>query len=178
MEQLVKWLHSKETAHPIEKAAIFHYKFVAIHPFDDGNGRLARLLMNLILMKDGYMPCIIKNSHRLKCLNRLNEMNKSGKYNGFVKFVAEELFGSMEIAANILNGKETKEAYGETKLNRDERDALILEVVEKKPLSIGQIESIVSAIKRPTLKSDLKRLVRGGRIKQKGFKKGVVYFTL
>ena len=45
--------------HPLVLAATFHYRFVAIHPFDDGNGRMARLLTNLILMQHGFVPVII-----------------------------------------------------------------------------------------------------------------------
>lgn len=52
MEQLMEWYSEhKGTLHPVELAAEFHFRFVYIHPFSDGNGRTARLLMNLILMK-------------------------------------------------------------------------------------------------------------------------------
>lgn len=61
MEQLVQWYHQqKDKLHPITLAAQFHFKFVYIHPFSDRNGRTARLLMNLILMKYGYPPAIVK----------------------------------------------------------------------------------------------------------------------
>ena len=56
MTDLLDWYRDQEAAgeHPIIIAAAFHYRFVRIHPFDDGNGRMARLLMNLILIKRGY----------------------------------------------------------------------------------------------------------------------------
>ena len=71
MEQLMKWYDEhKENLHPVELAAEFHFRFVYIHPFSDGNGRTARLLMNLILMKYGFPPAIVKaaNDARIEIL--------------------------------------------------------------------------------------------------------------
>ena len=54
MHDLMDWYKqaaANPAIHPVVLAALFHHKFVAIHPFDDGNGRLARILMNLIIMK-------------------------------------------------------------------------------------------------------------------------------
>lgn len=62
MGDLMAWFHreaDKAELHPLILAATFHYQFVVIHPFDDGNGRMARLLMNLIFMQYGYPPVII-----------------------------------------------------------------------------------------------------------------------
>jgi Fic family protein len=48
------YVRSKDSVHPVESAALVHLKFVTIHPFSDGNGRIARLLMNFILNRAGY----------------------------------------------------------------------------------------------------------------------------
>ena len=62
MTDLIDWYRTKEREreHPIIIAATFHYRFVRIHPFDDGNGRMARLLMNMILIKHGYTVSLIR----------------------------------------------------------------------------------------------------------------------
>nr|WP_326116505.1 Fic family protein [Paenibacillus alginolyticus] len=61
MEKLVQWYHEqKDKLHPVELAAQLHFQIVCIHPFSDGNGRTARLLMSLILMKYGFPPAIVK----------------------------------------------------------------------------------------------------------------------
>ena len=62
MGDLIDWYRAKEREgeHPIIIAATFHYRFARIHPFDDGNGRMARLLMNMILIKHGYTVAIIQ----------------------------------------------------------------------------------------------------------------------
>src|SRR5438876_9618624 len=63
MHELVEWFRKekqKPDVKPVILSALFHYRFIRIHPFDDGNGRVARILMNFILMQFGYPPVIIK----------------------------------------------------------------------------------------------------------------------
>ena len=54
MRALVNWYKKDKTTHPLVKCALFTYEFVSIHPFQDGNGRLSRLLSSLLLLKNGY----------------------------------------------------------------------------------------------------------------------------
>jgi Fic family protein len=91
MIQFIEWLNSNQLlneAHPIQIAALAHYKFVFIHPFYDGNGRTGRLLMNLILMKFGYPPVIILKEERLQYYDYL-EMANQGDIKPFVRFIAK-----------------------------------------------------------------------------------------
>ena len=62
MENYKQWCN----LHPIVKACYLHGEFVKIHPFVDGNGRTARLLLNFELIKNGYPPVIIKNEDRVE----------------------------------------------------------------------------------------------------------------
>ncbi|MEW6295577.1 MAG: Fic family protein [Candidatus Diapherotrites archaeon] len=71
MKKLIKWYNNENKMHPLKKAAHFHGKFERIHPFEDGNGRVGRFIINVILVKNGYAPLIIRKSQRiayLKCL--------------------------------------------------------------------------------------------------------------
>lgn len=89
MEKLCDWINDQfEKTHPIIIAAVAHYNMVRIHPFDDGNGRGARILMNLILIAKGFPPAIIKNENRRKYLETLMEADK-GDLNRFTEFIAE-----------------------------------------------------------------------------------------
>lgn len=91
MEKLVQWYHEqKDQLHPIELAAQFHFQFVYIHPFSDGNGRTARLLMNLILMNDGFPPAIVKaaNDARLKYYETLEEASIRDNLKPFIQLIA------------------------------------------------------------------------------------------
>jgi Fic family protein len=75
-------------------AAIFHHRFVAIHPFDDENGRLGRILMNLILMRKCYPPAIVKLKDRDSYYFALNNAN-AGDYNLIVEYIADSLKNSL-----------------------------------------------------------------------------------
>lgn len=65
-------------SHPVEIAAEAHYRLVTIHPFIDGNGRTARLLMNLILLQNGYPPALIRTRDRIPYLKSLEKAQLGG----------------------------------------------------------------------------------------------------
>jgi len=79
MTEFEHWLSDMEEKvfilgiiHPVEFAAQAHYRLVKIHPYPDGNGRLSRLLMNIILMRAGYPPTLIRVEDRRKYFGALN----------------------------------------------------------------------------------------------------------
>ncbi len=76
--------------HPLIKAALLHGEFVFIHPFVDGNGRTARLLMNFEAMQKGYLPIIIKTNARAKYYEALDKAMVTHDYTDFVKLIASE----------------------------------------------------------------------------------------
>lgn len=88
MEKLIINYNDWKKFHPIIRASLLHGELVKIHPFVDGNGRTARLIMNMELMKNGYVPVIIKKEKRLKYYELLDVAHNSGDYTEFVKFVA------------------------------------------------------------------------------------------
>lgn len=89
MNEFNDWLLSREPEilHPIEFAALAHYKLVYIHPFTDGNGRTGRLVMNSILMRAGFPPVIIRYQDRHEYYEYLNLANH-GDMRPFIRFVA------------------------------------------------------------------------------------------
>ena len=105
MENLCNWINKNENnIHAIELASIAHYNMVRIHPFDDGNGRGARLLMNLILIRKGFPPTIIKNENRRKYIESLAEGDR-GELNKFVEFVVESCINTQEMTLNDLKNR-------------------------------------------------------------------------
>ena len=105
IEFLCKWINENlKSEHAIIVAAIAHYNMVRIHPFDDGNGRGARILMNLILVKKGYPPAVIKNEQRRQYLDALKDGDQ-GNLLSFIDFVAKSLFAIQKIVITDLNNK-------------------------------------------------------------------------
>jgi len=95
MHDLIEWYRQKREAqdiNPVILAAEFHYKFIRIHPFDDGNGRVARILMNFILMQDGFPPAIIKTEDKGNYYAALQQAD-SGIYEAFFDYIAKNLVG-------------------------------------------------------------------------------------
>lgn len=79
----------KNNLHPVELAAIVHVDFVKIHPFADGNGRTARLLMNLELIKAGFPPAVLPVERRLEYYEALDKAHTENDYKFFLKMMKE-----------------------------------------------------------------------------------------
>jgi len=94
---------SKTKNHPVEFAAIIHKELVTIHPFIDGNGRAARLLMNLALLHAGYPLAIIPPILRRDYLNTLNKTHK-GDNEPFINFTAGICYESAKEYLRLLEG--------------------------------------------------------------------------
>jgi len=107
MNELLKWSKENPDEHtPIEVAAVFHHRFVQIHPFSEGNGRAARLLMNAILMKNGYpFIAIVSNLDRPKYLRTLMEADL-GNTSSFVNFVARCVERALDMYLDALEEPE------------------------------------------------------------------------
>ena len=114
--QLINELQAPSIAQVVLMAAKAHYDFVLIHPFDDGNGRMARLLMNLILIKYGFPPAIIKTQDKEKYFSALRQAD-GGQFEVFAEYIAGCICASMQI---MLAG-----ARGESIEEPDEQDRQI-----------------------------------------------------
>ena len=99
--ELTDWTNTSDM-NIVLKSAIFHHRFVWIHPFFDGNGRTARLLFNLLLMKEGFPPAIILKNDRKKYYDALNFAN-NGNYSKLVLLILQALERSLDIYLGSLN---------------------------------------------------------------------------
>lgn len=90
MEKLIYRYKNWYKYHPLVRAALLHGEFVFIHPFVDGNGRTARLLMNFEAMKKGYLPIIIKADLKAKYYDSLDKAMVEHDYTDFIKLIVEE----------------------------------------------------------------------------------------
>jgi Fic family protein len=109
MHGLISWLISqKDKINIIELSALLHHKLVHIHPFFDGNGRTARLTMNLFLMQAGYPLVVIMKNDRKKYYDVLDKAD-SGKHEPLIKFVAQSIERSLDIYLKTLTPATTKQ---------------------------------------------------------------------
>ncbi|XP_007525321.1 protein adenylyltransferase FICD [Erinaceus europaeus] len=123
MQEFIQWLNSEDAMnlHPVEFAALAHYKLVYIHPFIDGNGRTSRLLMNLILMQAGYPPITIRKEQRAEYYHVLEAANE-GDVRPFIRFIAKcaettldtLLFATTEYSVALPEARPNHSGFKET----------------------------------------------------------------
>ncbi|ASP41272.1 cell filamentation protein Fic [Leptospira interrogans] len=108
IQELVEWFYRNKKISPVpELASWFQYKLDFIHPFIDGNGRTARLLMNLILMREGYPPAVIMQLDSKKYYRVFKEADR-GKPEEFLDFVGRSIERSLIIYLNSLKQDTSK----------------------------------------------------------------------
>lgn len=128
MNELINWLNNhlsppkrkkkKYDLHPLLIAAGFHIQFLRIHPFGDGNGRMARILTNLILMLCGYVPAIIQLDERLSYYTAIN-VSSLDEPEVFALFLGKATIESMELAIKAAKGEPLEDEEDiEEKLNK------------------------------------------------------------
>lgn len=111
IKKLLRWVRQeKHNYHPIEFAALFHHRFVHIHPFLDGNGRTARLLMNLFLMREGLPLAIILKNDRQKYYRALRTAD-NGNYKALIQFIAQAALRSLNLYLDTLTPAKEKDNY-------------------------------------------------------------------
>jgi Fic family protein/DNA-binding XRE family transcriptional regulator len=105
MKEYFTWYQrNRQVVHPIVLAAEMHERLVTIHPFIDGNGRTARLVMNLILLQNGYIIANIKGdtASRMAYYDALESVQVHQSKDGFIQFVAEVVKQNLERYLTIL----------------------------------------------------------------------------
>jgi Fic family protein len=96
MDMFFDWLFSSKEEHPVIIAAKAHTRFVSIHPFIDGNGRTARLIMNLILIQNGYTPAVIQNKERINYLDAIESWQQNKNREKFYEIIIQYEKESLE----------------------------------------------------------------------------------
>lgn len=102
MEHLFRWVaEERNKYHPVKFAAQLHKRFVFVHPFIDGNGRISRLLMNMALIQDGYMLAVIPPILRQEYISLLERAHKDDQ--PFIDFIAERVLESEKEIMRLLH---------------------------------------------------------------------------
>jgi Fic family protein len=179
MEALVAWTRKaldEEALHPLLIIAVFIVTFLAIHPFQDGNGRLSRALTTLLLLRAGYayvpyasLERVIEENKDLynKALRRTQTTLKSEKpdWEPWVGFFLRSLKKQKDSLAARLDRERIAQG---SEADLPELSLQILKALRaKERLTIAQLASITGA-NRNTLKVRLRELVKAGRVRQRG----------
>lgn len=169
MRQLVAWYNSHEgKIHPVILAAELHRRFVYIHPFIDGNGRVARLLMNLALMRNDYNIAIIPAVCRTEYIAALEHGHTAPEI--FTEFIADRVIATQMDILRLF--RETEPNHTPAKNFKEE---LFLQIVQHPGLNAPTLAERLGRSLRTTQRY-LSLLKAEGRIHFRGVaKKGGYY---
>lgn len=122
MADLIQWHNQAEAdgkLTPVELAALFHYRYIRIHPFEDGNGRIARLLMNYILLRHDYPMIVVRSKNKKTYLEALGKADKNvgsvpsdganatlEQAQDFVNYITKQVEQALEDDINFLQERE------------------------------------------------------------------------
>jgi Fic family protein len=182
MEKLCRWLSDsllKKDQHPLIVIAKFILDFLAIHPFQDGNGRLSRALTTFLLLKSNYdyvpyssMERVIEdNKDKYYLYLRNAQTEEEGQSDHLAKWI-EFFLECMAKQKNVLLQKLEKERILVSLPKLSEQ--IVVALKEHGKLSLSEIVKLIGA-NRNTVKSHLLRLVAENQIQKEGIGKGTVY---
>jgi len=192
IEDLIRFINSPQDGeiHPVIKSAVVHYEFVRIHPFIDGNGRVARALSTLILFEEGY------DIRRFFSLEEYYDKNASKYYQAlqsveqlkgelttwldyFTEGLAIELTRIKEKIEKISVDGKLRQKLGGKPLLLTERQLKIIEYIQEVGfLQNRAFSSLFPMISEDTVLNDLKELVKVGIIRKQGSTKGAKYIMV
>ena len=187
IKNLLEFINSEEEIHPVLKSGIVHFELVRIHPFLDGNGRVARAFATLILYKDGYdirrffslEEYFDKNAKEyyeaLQSVEK-NEGDLTQWLSYFTFGLAVELSKIRERIESISIDAKLKERLGGEPILLTPRQIKIIEYIQKVGYLQNQaFESLFPMVSEDTILNELKGLVSSGLIKKRGVTKGAKY---
>lgn len=189
MADLVKWYQEEEAKgelNPLELAALFHYRYIRIHPFEDGNGRIARLMMNFILARHDYPLIVVPTKTKRLYLDALGKAdalvgkipadgaNASLKQiTAFVGYLEHLMIMEMQMDTAIVQGNNDQWWYdgGWANINNPNMIAIIELLTENPKLTITELTEKLG-VNRSAVQKHIKHLQDKGYLMHIGPRKG------
>lgn len=189
VKDLLAFISAKQNQdiHPVLESGIVHYELVRIHPFTDGNGRVARALSTLILFMQGYdirKFFSLEEYFDRNASNYYTALQSVAKENGdltkwleyFTEGLAIELSKIKEKVEKISVDGKLREKLGGKPLLLSDRQLRIIEYIQKTGFLQNQaFEELFPMVSEDTILNELKVLVKNGIIKKQGVTKGAKY---
>lgn len=174
MQKLVKWYNENEKKlHPVELAATLHRRFVFIHPFVDGNGRVARLLMNLALLRNGYTIAIIPAILRHEYIYSLETAHTRPEV--FIDFIADRVIATQLDLLRLMRDENdtANDTANDTVKSADvpllsKTEQTVLDAVSNHPDYSYEQLAAACGVSRPTIARTVKTLQNYNRIRRVG----------
>lgn len=177
IRQLINWYNSETEVHTLIKVASFVYDILSVHPFQDGNGRISRLISTLLLLKNGYKWIqYVSFEHEIE--NRKNEyyqVLRSCQAQRPNEDVTEWLMFFLNCLSNIQSQLMTKLQKNGLETQLSSKEKSIYTIIQNRPnIQSGEISEKL-AIPAPTVKRILSELLKKGLIEKQGKGRNVSY---
>lgn len=183
-QEAIKWANerfTKQDMHPVVAIAVFVYEFLSIHPYQDGNGRLSRLLTTLLMLQRDYkfiQYVSFENIIETKKEEYYRALMEGQKNRGKdTELIDKWVLFFLDCMVILIQRLEVKyETYNKLKKELNERQQKILQYIrKKKTVQISEVDNSFKDYARNTLKKDLTYLVNEGLLLKTGEKRGVRY---
>ena len=180
MDELLTWINSKEQVHPVIRSAIAHHQFVSIHPFSDGNGRMARVLAQWILYSNDFDPHHVIALDEFYAADRQRYYDKIQQtreldydFTFWIEYVAEGVVSTMETVYARLSAFSTNSSEP---VNLTPRQEILIGLLRDH----GQLDSNrlceLMNINRARVNQLIGPLVKAGIVTQQGKTRGTRYY--
>lgn len=184
MESLVSWTNARfeqEDLHPLMTISAFVYEFLSIHPYQDGNGRLSRLLTTLLLLKKGYdfmqyasMEFEIEKRKKEYYKALMSGQQKRGSDQEVIDKWVLFFLDTLEEAIKKLESRYEKIKDKKGYLNSRQKKILRF-IADNEPVKISDVLPAMEGYTQYTIKKDMKHLLTEGYIKKMGKSRGTIY---
>ncbi len=180
MKDLFAWLNKKEIEHGIVRSAIFHHEFVAVHPFVDGNGRVARAASQWLLWEKGYDPVVtlgldeffaLDRSRYYDMIKQTHEMD--GDYTHWIGYVTEGVLQSVERTVKRFQHHK-RLAKGVKIILTPKQEELIALLNDRGVLSSSEIGKVMN-IQRARVNQLIAPLLKAGIVSKEGSTRAARY---
>ena len=186
MGDLVDWYNVAEQEgklSPVELAALFHYRYIRIHPFEDGNGRIARLMVNYIMARHGWPMIVIRNRKKAEYLEALHRSDQKigkipsdgahatiGKITSFLAFFRQTVCEEMQCEIDIVrNADKDTWWYDGQRINfRSENGGRLLALLRDKPfVTFSEMAELLS-VNRSAVQKQIEGFRKKGYLDRRG----------